>query len=151
MARMHSRKKGMANSVKPSKEAIPTWVSYKAKEVEHLIVKYAKESLTTSEIGIRLRDTYGIPSVKAITKKSIGTILKERNIVKELPEDLLALVKKASLVNKHLENNRHDKPAMRGLQLTESKIKRLVRYYKSKKRLPLEWKYDRKNLAMYAE
>ena len=44
MARMHSRKRGKAGSKKPMKKVLPLWVRYKAKELELLIVKLAKET-----------------------------------------------------------------------------------------------------------
>jgi len=151
MARMHSRAKGKSRSTKPSRKVVPSWVKYKPKEVELLVVKYAKEGKTPSQIGIYLRDEYGIPDVKLITKKSITKILAERKLLKEVPEDLMALIRKAILIRKHLAENRKDKPALRGLQLTESKIKRLTKYYKRKGRLPITWRYDPKRIRLLVE
>src|SRR3989338_2145164 len=39
-------------------------------------------------------------------------------------------------------------PDLRGLQLTESKIKRLVKYYKANGKLPQNWKYDREQAKL---
>ena len=75
---MYSRKKGKAKSRKPTLKADPSWVRYKEKEIEILISKTAKEGKSSSEIGIALRDKYGIPSAKAITKKKIAQMLKEK-------------------------------------------------------------------------
>ncbi|RME53102.1 hypothetical protein D6783_02900, partial [Candidatus Woesearchaeota archaeon] len=107
MARMHSRAKGKSGSTKPAKPTKPVWLKYKAKEVELLIVKYAKEGLSASQIGTTLRDKYGIPSVKLVTGKSIGAILQEKNFAPEIPEDLLALMKRSVQIRKHLEQNKH--------------------------------------------
>lgn len=148
---MHSRKRGKSSSTKPSKKALPAWVKYKPKEVELLIVKYAKEGKTASQIGLYLRDEYGIPDVKLITQKSITKILEEKKLAKDIPEDMMALIKKAVMVRKHLEENAKDMPAKRGLQLTEAKIMRLVKYYKSTKKLPADWKYDPKKVRLYVE
>ena len=52
MARMHSRDKGTSGSTSPSVKSIPSWHMYKAKEVELLIVKYAKEGNSASKIGL---------------------------------------------------------------------------------------------------
>jgi len=150
MARMHSRDKGKSGSTKPAKR-IPSWAPYKGKEVEKLVVKYAKAGKSTSEIGIILRDTYGINSIKALTKKKISEILEEKKLTKELPEDLLNLIKKMVAVKAHLEKNRQDKTAKRGLQLTSSKVMRLIKYYKRIKKLPADWKFDAKRLKMYLE
>lgn len=139
---MHSRDKGKSGSTKPIKATVPTWVRYKAKEVELLVAKLSKEKNSASEVGIILRDVYGIPSVKTLTKKSISQILKEKDLLSEIPEDLINLMRKSLEVKKHLEENHKDQVAKRGLQLTDSKIKRFVKYYKSTKRLPKDWKYD---------
>ena len=130
MARMHSRKKGKSGSKKPIKKSVPVWSRYKSNEVELLITKLAKEEKSGSQIGMILRDSYGIPDIKSVTKKKIGRILKEKDLVKDIPEDLMALIKKVFLIRKHMEENKHDYTGLRGLQLTESKIKRLTKYYK---------------------
>lgn len=149
MARMHSRKKGISGPTKPVNKTAQSWLRYKAKEVEMLIAKMAKEGRSTSDIGIILRDTYGIPDVKTLTKKSITKILEEKKLTKELPEDLFNLIKRYIQIKKHLEENKKDKPALRGLQLTESKMRRLVTYYKKKGVLPRDWKYDEQSIRMY--
>lgn len=150
MARMHSRKKGKSGSKKPAKR-IPSWAPYKEKEVEKLIVKFAKAGKTASEIGLVLRDSYGISSVKALTKKKVGQVLTEHDLVKELPEDLLSLIKKMVSVKAHLEKNKMDRTAKRGLQLTNSKILRLVKYYKRTGKLAPDWSFDQERLKMYLE
>lgn len=151
MARMHSRAKGKSSSKKPLDTTKPLWVRYREKEVEMLIAKLAKEDLSSSEIGIILRDSYGIPNIKQVTGKKIQQILKEKNLLKEVPEDLKALIKRALMIRKHMENNKQDMTAKRGLQLTESKINRLVKYYKTNKKLPAEWKYDPETAKMFIE
>ena len=128
MARMHSRKKGKSGSTRPIK-SIPEWVTYNAQEVEKLIVKYAKQGNSASVIGMILRDSHAIPSVHAITGKRIAKVLAENNMSSELPEDMLALVRKLSDVKDHFEKNKQDKTALRGYQLTFSKIRRLTKYY----------------------
>ncbi|MBN2053060.1 30S ribosomal protein S15 [Candidatus Woesearchaeota archaeon] len=151
MARMHSGGKGKSRSTKPSKKVVPSWLKYKQKEIELLIVKFAKEGKSPSQIGIYLRDEYGIPDVKTITKKRISDILEEKKLLKEVPEDLMALIRKAVLVRKHLGENKHDMSAKRGLILTESKIKRLTKYYRRTGRLPLTWKYDPEKIKLVVE
>ena len=143
MARMHSGKKGKAGSKKPIKKALPTWVRYTDKEIKLLIVKLAKEGKTPSHIGIILRDTYGIPDIRLITKQRVTKLLKEKEMQPELPEDLMALIKKNVKIVKHIEMNKQDETAKRGLHLTESKINRLVKYYKREGVLPADWSYNR--------
>jgi len=150
MAKMHSRGRGNSRSNKPLKAQVPTWVRLSAKEVEMLIGKLSKEGKTASQIGITLRDSYGIPSVKLLCGKRIQQILADKKLLAELPEDLLALMKRSVHLRKHLETNKHDMPSLRGLQLTESKIKRLAKFYKENKRLAPTWKYDPEAAKMYA-
>ena len=142
MARMYSRRKGKSGSTKPSKITKLSWVRYKPNEIELLIAKLAKEGKTSSQIGLFLRDVYGIPNIKQVIGKNVTTILKEKNILSKIPEDLMALIKRSITLKKHLESNKHDVPAKRGLELTESKIRKLVKYYKKTKKLEKDWKYD---------
>ena len=151
MARMHSRRKGKSGSKKPIKKVLPTWNRYTQKEVELLAVKLAKEGKSTSEIGMHLRDTYGIPSTKLLTGKKITAMLREKNIVKEFPEDLTALIRRDVQILKHLERNKKDEVAKLGKILTHSKINRLIKYYKRTGRISSEWKYDPKRASILVE
>jgi len=148
MARMHSRVKGKSRSTKPAVLSVPEWVKLKPKEVEMLIVKQAKEGLTTAQIGLMLRDEYGIPNVKVMIGKSIGKVLEEKNLTQEVPEDLLNLIRKSVFIRKHLENNHKDQTAKRGLILTESKIRRLAKYHIKANKLPANWKYDPEKIKL---
>jgi len=150
MARIYSRGKGKAGSTKPSKTSKHTWITYGPKEIEMLIVKLAKEK-TPSQIGLFLRDSYGIPDVKAVIGKSVTEVLKEKNVLPEVPEDLMALMRTTVKIRKHLEDKKHDMTAKRGLIIAESKIKRLVKYYKREKRLPVDWKYDPAKVRLVLE
>jgi len=151
MARMHSRKKGNARSTRPAKTKAPTWVRYKKTEIEMIVSKLAKDDKSPSEIGMILRDTYGIPDAKEILEKSITEFLKEKKLAKSLPEDLLALIKKAIEIRKHLDKNKKDMTAKRGMQLTESKIGRLTKYYKKNSVIESSWKYDPATARMHLE
>ena len=151
MARMHSRKKGKAGSKRPSTRTKQSWLRYKAKEVELLVTKLAKEEKTSSHIGIILRDSYGIPDVEQVIGKRICSLLKEKELLPKIPEDLMALIRKSILIRKHLEKNRKDMPASRGLQLTDSKIRRLVKYYKRIGRIAADWNYDPEKIRLLIE
>ncbi len=147
---MHSPGRGKSGSKKPLKK-VPSWAPYKESEVEKLVVKYAKSGKTASEIGLVLRDAYGINSVKALTGKTITALLAENKLSKKLPEDLMSLIKKLIDIKSHVEKNKHDETANRGLILTVSKINRLVKYYRNTSRLPADWKLDQDRLKMYLE
>ena len=142
MARLHSRKKGKSGSVRPPRLEKPVWIERSAEEVENLVVKLARKGFSKSMIGIMLRDSYGIPLVKVVTGKKISQILDEHEIQVPLPEDLSNLVKKALNIRKHMEENHKDLEGKKGLQRTESKIYRLIKYYKKAKDLPQTFKYD---------
>jgi len=151
MARMHSKGKGKSGSKRPSKKGSYSWMNYKPKEVELLIIKLAKEGNTTSKIGLILRDTYGIPDVKSITEKSISDILDKKELMPELPENLTDLLKSVIQLQKHLETNKKDLVAKRGLNQTESKIRRLVKYYKRVGKLDESWNYNPERVQLLIE
>ncbi len=148
---MYSRKKGKSGSKKPVEKKVQAWVRYKPKEVEMLIVKLAKDGKAASQIGLMLRDTYGIPSIHALLGKSVTALLKEKEMMPEIPEDLMALIKKSISLEKHQEANKQDMTAKRGMQLTTSKIMRLVKYYKRTERLPQDWKFDKSKVRLMIE
>jgi len=149
MARMHSRKKGKARSKKPMTPA--KWVEYKEKEVVRLIVKLSKDGLQSSVIGSVLRDQYGIPSVKAITGKTITDILGENELLPKIPEDLLNLLKKAVNLRDHMAKSKKDYTSKHGLELLESKIRRLIKYYVRNKKLPTGFKYEPEKAKLLVE
>lgn len=150
MARRYSRAHGKASSKKPLKSKAH-WITYKPKEIELLIAKLAKQGKTASQVGLALRDTYGIPDVKQLTKKTITKILEEKQLKSKLPEDLTALIKRSIAIRKHLVKNAKDQAAKRGLIISESKINRLIKYYKKSKVLPADWKYNRAKAELLIE
>lgn len=141
MARMHSKKRGKSRSKRPLRTSPPPWSEYPREEVIDLVLKYRKDEHSPSMIGVILRDQHGIPSVKLVTGKKITKILEEHEEAPKLPEDLVNLMRQAVNLRKHLEENPKDLHSRRGLQLCESKIRRLVKYYRGRK-LPADWRYD---------
>lgn len=141
MGRLHSHRHGKSHSIRPVTVQSPQWASLDSAEVEKMILKYAKDGLTPSQIGIKLRDQHSIPLAKLIIKKSISQILKENNMETELPEDLDNIVKKAVGLQRHLKANRGDRRNVRSLELVEAKVHRLATHYKKINRIPKNWKY----------
>jgi small subunit ribosomal protein S15 len=148
MARMHSKKRGKSGSKRPPVRTTPEWVEYSAHEVEDMISKFAKEGQTPTQIGMRLRDSYGVPSVKNLTKKSINKILEAGNARPQYPDDLLALIKRAVNMRQHLKSNKGDKHNRVKLIHVESKINRLVKYYTASGRMPADWVYEHDKAAL---
>ncbi|RLI79640.1 30S ribosomal protein S15 [Archaeoglobales archaeon] len=148
MARMHARRRGKSGSKRVYRDQPPEWVELSAREVEKKVVELYNEGLEPSQIGMVLRDRYGVPSVKQVTGKKILRILRENGVEMKYPEDLKALIKRALRLRKHLEVHKKDKHNRRGLQLIEAKIWRLSNYYKEKGVLPKDWKYDPERLRI---
>ncbi len=135
-----AKRRGKSGSKKPLRKIPPHWLEYKPREIEELVVRLAKEGKRPSEIGLILRDQYGIPDVKQATGKKITKILKERGLY-TFPEDLECLIKRAERLRKHLAKHPKDLHSKHGLNLIEAKIKRLVDYYKETGVLPEDWEY----------
>jgi small subunit ribosomal protein S15 len=138
---MHTRRRGKSGSVHPLRKEVPPWSNTDVKGIEKIIVGLRKEGASLSRIGLILRDRYGVPDVKLLTGKRIGEILEEQGIRSDLPEDIRNLIVKALGLRKHLRENEKDLHNKRQLQLTESKIRRLVKYYTASGKLPKEWSY----------
>jgi len=126
----------------------PAWLEMTEEEIVELIVKLHREGQSTSQIGIILRDQYGIPSTKTVLGKKITEILKDNGTEFEYPEDLLNLIKRAVNIREHMEENPKDLHSRRGLMIIESKIRRLVKYYTRNNVLPEGWRYDPKTAAL---
>ena len=116
--------------------------------MEKTIVEMAKGGNSPSMIGMILRDQYGVPLVKVVTGKKVSEILRDNNLQRRIPEDLRNMIAKATAIRKHMEDNKKDLVSRRGLQLVESKIHRLSRYYKKTRVLPSDWKYTPEQAAV---
>ncbi len=143
MAKMHSDGRGSSGSAKPVNKKTPRWVDYDEDEVVDLVVKLRRDDNDPSQIGLKLRDQYGIPSVKQITDKTVTEILEEEGLELNVPEDLSNLVEKAESIQEHLEENPKDRDAERSLELTEARIRRLAQYHRDEGNIPENWKYSR--------
>ena len=141
MGRLHTHNHGKSQSTRPLDLKKPTWVTQSPKEIEEMIVKYAKDGMTSSQIGIKLRDQHAIPLVKPIINKGIMQVLDENKLNQDLPEDLNNIVIKAVGLQKHLKSNKLDNRNRRALELIEAKVHRLSVYYKKIGRIPKNWKY----------
>jgi small subunit ribosomal protein S15 len=141
MARMHARRRGKSCSVRPYRKQAPAWSVTDTQAIEKVILQLRKEGASSAKIGLVLRDSYGVPDVKLATGKRVGQILRENKAATEIPEDLRDLMMKALGLRKHLSENKKDLHNKRQLQLCESKVRRLVKYYTGSKKLPKEFVY----------
>jgi len=140
-ARLYTSKRGKSGSTRPISKKTPSWCKYTADEVEELVLRLAREGNSPSIIGVLLRDRYAIPLSRSITGKTIKQILAGGQQAGTLPEDLATLVRKADDLRKHLEKNRKDHVNKRSLAMVESKIHRLVKYYRDRGQLRPDWEY----------
>ena len=102
---MHSRRRGSSDSDKPVADEPPEWSDVAQEAIEERVVDLAAQGHSPSEIGLKLRDE-GVQ----------GT---------SIPD-----VKLAVRLHEHVEQNGQDYQNKRALQNTESKIRRLVDYYR---------------------
>ncbi|MCY0874608.1 MAG: 30S ribosomal protein S15 [Acidianus infernus] len=136
------RARGKSHSTRPVRAGAPKWVRFTREEVEMLVEELAKRGYGPSMIGVILRDQYGVPLVKQITGKKLTQILEEKGLAPKIPEDLFNLIRKAVNVRRHLTEYPKDKVSKKSLEEIESKIRRLVDYYKEVGKLPANWNYD---------
>lgn len=138
------RDKGQSHSTRPARAGPPKWLKLdmSPSDIELLVVELAKKGYPPSVIGIILRDQFGIPLVKQVIGKKVEDILEKYGIKLLVPEDLYNLMKRAVNLRRHVEEHPKDYHSKRGLIEIESKIHRLVKYYKRIGKLPQDWKYD---------
>jgi len=134
MARMHSRRRGSSSSDRPVADEPPEWSDVDPDDIEARVVELAEQGYDPSQIGMQLRDEgvqgTPVPDVKLATGKKVTEILDEHDTGSELPEDLRNLMERAVRLNEHMEEHQQDHQNKRALQNTESKVRRLVDYYR---------------------
>jgi small subunit ribosomal protein S15 len=151
VSRIHSGRKGRSGSHRPYPIAKPEWVPLDSEEVTEQATKLSKEGHNAAQVGTILRDTYGVPSVRAVTGDRITGLLAKQGIRPDLPDDLQALLTRVVHLQRHLETHPKDLSNSRGLALMESRIRRLARYYRQRKRLPQNWSYTSAGAALQVE
>ncbi len=148
MARMHTRRKGQAGSKKPFRTEPPKWSNTNKEEIENTIQQLASQGKSSSEMGMTLRDRFGVPDVTLVTGKKICAIMKEKNVAPKVPEDIYNLIVKVLELKKHLDKNPKDFHNKRSFNNMVSKIRRLEKYYRREGVLPAEWKYSLERAEM---
>lgn len=144
MARLHAHRKGKSGSTRPFLKAKPAWVTMDKADVEATIVRLHQEGLSPAAIGVRLRDGFGVPNIRLATGRSVSEILTSKGAKPAIPDDLAGLIRRAANLQTHLKEHGKDLSNKRGLQLIESKIRRLSRYYKDHGVLSENWDYSSK-------
>jgi small subunit ribosomal protein S15 len=131
---MHTRRRGSSDSDKPVADEPPEWSDVDADDVEERVVELAEQGHDPSQIGLKLRDEgvkgTPVPNVKLATGRKVTEILEENDVAPDVPEDLRNLMERAVRLREHVEEHGQDAQNKRALQNTESKIRRLVDYYR---------------------
>lgn len=137
---MHTPGKGKSGSTKPYHQIRPSWVTKTPQEVGELVLSLARKGIKPSEIGKILRDEHGIGAVKPILGKSLVKFLKEEEAAPTIPEELASCVRRCMNIRSHLSEFKNDKNAKYRLILAESKMYRIIRYYKRTMAIPTDYK-----------
>ena len=131
---MHTRRRGSSDSDKPVADEPPEWSDVDEDAIEDRVVELAEQGHSPSQIGLKLRDEgvkgTPIPDVKLATDKKVTEILDENDAEDDIPEDLYNLLERAVRLREHMDENPQDAANKRALQNTQSKVRRLVDYYR---------------------
>lgn len=139
---MHKEAHGSSGSSKPVEKSNPDWVEFEEDEIIEIILELREEGLQPAQIGLRLRDEYGVPSVKQATGKKLTEILEEEDEAPETPEDLKNLIEKAESIQNHLDENEGDEQAQRQLELTKAKVRKVADFHRENGNIPEDWEYQ---------
>lgn len=146
MARMHSKKRGKSKSHKP--RGVVSDSSYSKEEIKKVALELARKGTRPSQIGITLRDQYGVGNLRVVLGERLNTMIKKEGSASKYPQDLMDLIRKAVKLREHMKKNKQDEHNKVKLMHVESKISRLVTYYKREKVLERNWKYDPENAVL---
>jgi len=145
---MHTRRRGSSGSDRPAADESPEWSDVDSDAIEARVVELAEAGHDPSVIGLKLRDEgvkgTPIPNVKLATGKKVTEILDDHDASPEIPADLRNLMERAVGLREHVDENGQDHQNKRALQNTESKIRRLVNYYRGDE-LDEDFKYSYDN------
>jgi small subunit ribosomal protein S15 len=151
---MHTRRRGASGSDKPTADEPPEWSDVDPEDIEQRVVELAEQGHDPSQIGMHLRDEgvtgTPVPDVRAATGKKVTEILAEHDAEPDMPEDLRNLLERAVRLREHMQENPQDHQNKRALQNTESKVRRLVDYYRGDK-LDADFEYNYETAAELLE
>ncbi len=148
MARLHSKRKGKSKRKRAKRKEKADFVELSEEQIKEIVRNLYTKGVPPAQIGLILRDEYGIPSFKAETGVKLVTYLRRENVYKTFPEDLINLFRKAVRMSEHLKANKSDIHNRVKLSHVESKIKRLLKYYKRTGKVPKDWNYSVERAAL---
>ena len=146
MARLHTRKHGKSKSRKPAPADVRSDAD--VAKVEKAILDYSKQGISGAMIGQKVKEKHGAGYLKPLLGMRLNQFLAGKGVQKSIPDDLMALMRKAVGMHKHLGANHRDVYGRIRLIRVEAKIWRLSKYYRGSGKLPVDWKYDPKQAAL---
>jgi small subunit ribosomal protein S15 len=106
----------------------PVWLKMTEEELKKVIAELS-EKYQPAQIGLILRDQYGIPTTKVFGKK-LSEYLNELGVDYNVePKNIKRKIEK---MQKHLEKNITDKKAKHKLQKSASKLNAMNKYFGKK-------------------
>jgi ribosomal protein S15P/S13E len=108
----------------------PLWLKMSEEDLKKVILELA-DKYPPAQIGIILRDQYGVPSTKVYGKK-LNAYLKELGI--ETNPDLENAEKKLDRIKEHMKNNVTDKRSKHKMQKAQTRYNILKKYFAKKKK-----------------
>ncbi len=148
MAKMHTGGHGKSKSRKPKLEGSANADNGAMQDAKTLILGYAKQNMHPAMMGQVLKEKNNVPYIRQMFGKRLVEMLEQEGFKRELPVDMLDLIKKAVNMREHIAANHNDAHNKLRLIRTESKIWRLIKYYKRRKTLPADWKYEPEKAAL---
>lgn len=107
----------------------PVWLKTSEEEIKKAIAELAGK-YQPAQIGLILRDQYGLPSTRIFGKK-LSVYLKELGIDTKAIE-LQNVEKKVEGMKEHLKKHQLDKKAKHKIQKPQSRVSRMKRYLSRK-------------------
>ena len=107
----------------------PVWLKMTEEEMKKLILELS-ERHQPAQIGLILRDQYGVPTTKIFGKK-LSAYLREAG--KNEFFEVKNIEKKVEKIKEHMKNNKQDKKAKHKFQKANSKLNALRKYSKTRK------------------
>ena len=86
-----------------------------------------------------------------LRKNNEWQTLSRNNLDSTYPEDMMNLMRKALSLIDHLSSNKKDLHNRRQLELCESRLRRLAKYYVGTGRISSTWTYKRDQLRLMVE
>lgn len=120
----------MAKKSLDQKHPKPVWLKLSEEELKKIIATLA-EKYQAAQIGLILRDQYGVPTTKVYGKK-ISAYLKEIN--KNEFFEVKNIEVKVEKLKEHIKNNVTDKKAKHKFQKANSKLNALRKYFSKRKK-----------------